>query len=274
MCPPAASGLLLNRYCLDGIIGEGSLGTVYRAYDTRLGRTIAIKTLSRELAATQPGHFNVLKERFAREAEAGARIGDHPNLVEAYDLFEDADGTPHLVLEYASGGNLAERIARGSAPLADALRLTRDAARGLQAAHERGLVHCDIKPANIYLAADGRAQVGDFGSAHIEDASGDAATPPSFERTPFYMSPEQRHPTEPPHPATDQYSLGLVFAEMLTGRMYKGMGGEEADDLLAEQPERVAALIRRMTADRQEDRFDTMADVVREIDRITEQLAA
>jgi len=266
--------LLLDRYRIDGMLGEGTSGRVYKAYDTALQRTVAIKTLKRALAATQPNLFRAMEERFVREAEAGSRVGDHPNLVGVYGLVDDADDALNLILEYVAAGTLAERIAYGPLPLADALRLTADAACGLQSAHAKGLVHCDIKPANIYLAADGRAQVGDFGSAHIEDGSGEARTPATRTGTPLYMSPEQGQGAEQPHPASDQYSLGLVLYEMVTGQIYKGAGDGEAERLLAGQPGPVVALFRRMTAQRQEDRFDSMAEVVQDIAAIEARLAS
>lgn len=255
------------------MLGEGTSGSVGKAYDTALHRVVAIKTLKRDLAMTQPSQFRAREERFRREAEAGTRVGDHPNLVGVHAVIEDADGALLLILEYVANGTLAECLAHGVLPLADALRLTADAARGLQSAHERGLVHCDIKPANLYLAADGRAQVGDFGSAHFEDGAGGAAMVTNT-GSPLYMSPEQIGPTEQPHAASDQYSLGLVLYEMLTGRIYKGERAGEAERLLAEQPRAVVALFRQMTAARPEDRFPSMAEVVQEIRRVEAQLTS
>ena len=158
--------LLLNRYRREELLGEGGLGTVFKAFDTRLKSMRAIKTLKRTIT-TDPEIFRSLEERFTREAEAGSRMGINPNLVAVYDLVADTDGTLYLILEYVPGGTLADRIKQGPLPLAEALRLTADAARGLQAAHDVGIVHRDIKPANIFLAADGRAQVGNSGSRRL-----------------------------------------------------------------------------------------------------------
>ena len=107
---------LLNRYRVEGMLGEGGLGTVVKAFDTRLKRTVAIKTLKRSSYALDPDLFRALEERFAREAEAGSRMGSHPNLVTVYDLVVDADRTQYLILEYIPGGTLADRITPGPLP--------------------------------------------------------------------------------------------------------------------------------------------------------------
>jgi eukaryotic-like serine/threonine-protein kinase len=255
-----SSALLLDRYRVDGLLGEGGLGTVVMAFDTRLKRRVAIKSLRRALYTADPEQFRRLEERFTREAEAGSRMGSHPNLVTVHDFVSDADKTLYLILEYVSGGTLAGRIKQGPLPLHDALRITAEAARGLQAAHDAGLVHRDIKPANIFMAGDGRAQVGDFGIAQIDDVSGRTQTTIGHPGTPIYMSPEQASTTAYVSPAADQYSLGLALFEMLTGRVYRRLRKPEIADLLAAQPSPVAALIERMTATDPEDRYPSMRD--------------
>lgn len=253
--------LLLDRYRVDGLLGEGGLGTVVMAFDTRLKRRVAIKSLRRALYSADPDQFRRLEERFTREAEAGSRMGSHPNLVTVHDFVSDADKTLYLILEYVAGGTLAQRMKQGPVPLSDALRVTAEAARGLMAAHDAGLVHRDIKPANIFLAADGRAQVGDFGIAQIDDISGRTQTTVGHPGTPIYMSPEQAGTTAYVSPAADQYSLGLVLFEMLTGRVYRRLRKQEIAEFLAEQPRPVAALIERMTAPDPDDRYPSMRDV-------------
>lgn len=110
------SSLLLNRYRIETLLGEGGLGTVYRAFDTRLKRLVAIKTLKRSIGASDPEYMRSLEERFVREAEAGSRMGSHPNLVTVHDLVTDSDGTLNLILEYVAGGTLAEKIANRPIP--------------------------------------------------------------------------------------------------------------------------------------------------------------
>jgi eukaryotic-like serine/threonine-protein kinase len=266
--------LLLDRYRVDGLLGEGGLGTVVMAFDTRLKRRVAIKSLRRTLYTADPEQFRRLEERFTREAEAGSRMGSHPNLVTVHDFVSDADKTLYLILEFVSGGTLAGRITQGPLPLRDALRITAEAARGLQAAHDAGLVHRDIKPANIFMAGDGRAQVGDFGIAQIDDVSGRTQTTIGHPGTPIYMSPEQAGTTAYVSPAADQYSLGLVLFEMLTGRVYRRLRKPEVAKLLATQPSPVAALIERMTAPDPEDRYHSMRDAGTAIAAIERMLDA
>jgi len=117
-------------------------------------------------------------------------MGINPNLVAVYDLVADTDGTLYLILEYVPGGTLADRLKQGTVPLEQALRWTADSCRGLQAAHDVGIVHRDVKPANIFLATDGRAQVGDFGITQIDDLSGRTRNTVGHPGTPLYMSPE------------------------------------------------------------------------------------
>jgi eukaryotic-like serine/threonine-protein kinase len=267
-----ASRLLLDRYRIEDMLGEGGLGTVYRAFDTLLKRPVAVKTLKSSISA-DPEIRRSLQERFLREAEAGSRMGSNPNLVTIYDLVADADGTRCLICEFVAGGNLADLIRRGPLPTAAALRLTADAARGLQAAHDVGIVHRDVKPANIFLARDGRAQIGDFGVAQIDDLSGRTHTGSGHPGTPLYMSPEQERMGAYLRPASDQYSLGLVLFEMTTGTIYKRVGEREAASLLDRQPVALAAIVRRMVAEHPDDRFPSMSAVVEAVHQAERQVA-
>ncbi len=271
---PESPTLLLDRYRIDGMLGEGGLGTVVKAFDTRLKRFVAIKTLKRGSYAADPDQFRSLEERFAREAEAGSRMGSHPNLVSVYDLIIDADRTQYLILEYIPGGTLAERIAERRLSLSETLAIATESAQGLHSAHEVGLVHRDIKPSNIFLTATGHAKVGDFGIAQIDDLSGRTRATAGHPGTPLYMSPEQERQTAYLRPASDQYSLGLVLFEMLTGEVYKRIGARQAASVLAAQIAPVPALVARMLADNPDDRYPTMAEVVRAIQAIERQRAS
>jgi serine/threonine-protein kinase len=268
------SALLLGRYRVEGILGEGGLGSVVRAFDQRLKRTVAIKSLKRSLATIEPSQLRAIEDRFSREAIAGSRMGSHPNLVAVYDLVTGPDETLYLILEYVSGGTLAERIrADGALPLADTLRLTADIARGLQAAHDVGLVHRDIKPANVFIAADGRAQVGDFGIAQIDDLSGRTQATVGHPGTPLYMSPEQAGTTGYLQPVSDQYSLGLVVFEMLTGKAYKRLREPDAVALLAAHPRPVGAMIERLIAETPANRYPEMTNVLQATQAIANVMA-
>src|SRR5438309_6927428 len=143
---------------IQSALGAGGMGEVYRARDTRLKRDVAIKFLS-EAFARDPDRL----ARFQREAELLATL-NHPNIAAVYGL-EKADGITGIVLELVEGESLADVIARGPIPLADALTLARQIADALEAAHERGVIHRDLKPANIKITSDGKVKVLDFGLA-------------------------------------------------------------------------------------------------------------
>lgn len=269
---PEPNLILLGRYRAEATLGEGGFGTVVRAFDMRLKRTVAIKTLKRSLAATDMDQFRAIEERFAREAEAGSRMGICTNLVTVHDLVIEPDRTQYLILEYVRGGTLAERLSGGPLPLGDALRITADVARGLQAAHDAGIVHRDVKPANIFLTPDGRAQLGDFGIAQIDDVSGRTHSTMRHPGTPLYMSPEQAQTTGYVRPASDQYSLGLVLFEMVTGKAYKRVGERAAAALLEFAPVAVTNIIEDMTAAHPDDRLPSCEHVVRQVQAIARQL--
>src|SRR5438309_3461894 len=184
---PLSSGTRLGPYEIVSPIGAGGMGEVYKARDTRLDRTVAIKISAEQFS-----------ERFEREARAVAAL-NHPNICTLYDV-----GPNYLVMEYIEGPTLAERIAGGAIPLAEALPLARQIAEALEAAHEKGIVHRDLKPANIKLTADGKVKVLDFGLAKAFDndtRSSDPANSPTLTisatragmilGTAGYMSPEQ-----------------------------------------------------------------------------------
>ncbi|MHB8644548.1 MAG: WD40 repeat domain-containing serine/threonine protein kinase [Thermomicrobiales bacterium] len=269
---PDTASLLLARYHVEGPLGEGAFGTVVRAFDTRLKRFVAIKTLKHSLADTDLDQMRILMDRFTREAEAGSRMGVHPNLVAVYDLAEDAARNQHLILEYVPGGTLASRLDHGPLPLAAALSLLAEVSMGLQAAHNEGIVHRDVKPANVFFAADGRAKVGDFGIAQIDQLSARTHAAISHPGTLLYMSPEQSVTSGYLHPTSDQYSVGLLFFEALTGVAYKRLLGREAEERLAAFPADARALFRRTTAPQPDDRYPRIADVAAVAQEMARQL--
>jgi len=151
-------GTRLGVYEVTAQIGVGGIGEVYRATDTRLKRQVAVKILLSSLAA-DPDRL----ARFQREAEVLASL-NHPNIAAIYGL-EDADGVKALVMELVEGEDLAQRIARGAIPLAEALPIAKQIAEALEAAHEQGIIHRDLKPANVKVRPDGTVKVLDFGLA-------------------------------------------------------------------------------------------------------------
>jgi hypothetical protein len=261
--------LILGRFRVESLISRGGFGVVLKAYDTRLTRMVAIKQLSVS-DSSDPETAKMLSHRFAREAQAFGRVRSHPNIVMVYDfVHDDESGIDYLILEYVAGDTLARKIGMGPIPLDEALRLCQDYARGLHAAHEADIVHRDVKPANLFIAADGRGQVGDFGVAQIDDGlSRRTYLTREHPGTPRYMSPEQEQTSAYLRPLSDQYSLGLVFFEMLTGMAYKRVGPREAERRLTEMSPPVAALVRQMTMINPDDRFATMDDVARAIEAI------
>ena len=207
--------LLGNRYRLGERIAAGGMGAVYRAVDETLGRQVAVKALRRELADDP-----TFLERFRREARAAAGLS-HPGVAGVYD-YGELGGQPFIVMELVEGETLAERVAaRGRLPWREAFAIGEQVAAALAAAHAHGLVHRDVKPANILLGRDGRAKVTDFGIAQ-------AAQTATLTRTGMvlgsanYVAPEQ---AKGGHvgPAADLYSLGCVLFEAVTGETpYRG----------------------------------------------------
>lgn len=207
----ARTPVVLGKYQLLDRLGQGGNGVVYRGLDTSLGRTVAVKLLPRHLSGV-PG----VVERFQREAQAAARV-HHPNVVTIFEIAGDAEHL-FLVLEYAPGGSAEDLLARqGRLSWPEATRIVRDACRGLAVAHQAGLIHRDIKPGNILLAADGLGKLADFGLAKDPSDNRAALTEPGYlVGTPLFMSPEQCR-NEPLDERTDLYSLGATYYTLLTG---------------------------------------------------------
>ena len=206
--------VLSAHYELDREIGRGGFGIVYRAKDRRLKRTVAIKILPPELAFRSE-----IKTRFLREAETAAQLS-HPNIVPIYSV-DEAEGIVYFVMAYVSGDNLAKRLHdKGVLPVEETRRIIRDVADALAYAHERGVVHRDIKPDNILLDEEhARPMVTDFGIARAVSDGGDSrltATGMAI-GTPAYMSPEQAAGERDIDGRSDLYSLGILGYQMLVG---------------------------------------------------------
>jgi serine/threonine protein kinase len=260
-----------DRYRVESILGEDELGLVIHAVDTRLKRPVAIRSLRADPMLVQRDDYEARKDRFAQEIEAAARIGFHTNIVPILDCIVGDDGAHHLVVEYLPGGSLAARLRTGVVPVSEALRITADIATALAVAHAAGVVHRDVNPGTIFLTAVGGAKLGGFGLAQIEAQESRTRAIVLRLGTPLYMSPEQEAYL---HPATDQYSLGLVLFEMVAGATYKQMTAAQAEELLRQQPSVVAALIARMVAKYPEHRFASPIEVAEACVEASQQITS
>ncbi len=220
--------LLANRYELQRLLGRGGMAYVYYAYDTALHRAVALKILRPEYARDAP-----LRERFQHEATLAARF-NHPNIVTVYDFGYDEERL-FIVMEYVPGQTLRQIIdAQAPLPPDEAIHLLIQACAGIGYVHRLGLVHCDVKPQNMLVTADGHLKVTDFGIARAIAAPTDEDTS-SHPRwgSPQYFSPEQAA-GRPPIPASDVYSLGVILYELLTRHL----------PFLSDDPEELARMHR------------------------------
>jgi len=262
----------LGRYEILGPIGAGGMGEVWRARDTELDREVAVKVLPESFASDA----NRL-ERFQREAKALAALS-HPNLLDIYDV-GTTDGLHYAVTELLEGDTLRERITPSGLPWKKVTSIGAAVADGLAAAHGRGIIHRDLKPENLFLTADGRVKILDFGLASVhEEADSDAETATITEAgtvmgTPGYMAPEQVK-GKPADTRSDIFSLGCVIYEMASGhRAFRGETGVEViANILKEEPPQLSSsgasvpvdlerAVHRCLEKRPEARFQSAADL-------------
>ena len=240
-----AAGTRLGPYVIEGPLGAGGMGEVYRGRDTRLGRVVALKVLPARFASSP-----VRLARLEREARLLAAV-NHPHIATLYG-FEESGGTPALVMELVEGATLSARLEQGPLPLEQGLELARQIAEALEAAHEKGILHRDLKPSNVRLTAGGQVKLLDFGLAKVLDAVPEEAAelhPPSTlttDESPVslssgvagtapYMSPEQVR-GEGLDRRSDLWAFGCLLFEMLTGR--RAFSGGSATETVAAVLER------------------------------------
>ena len=267
-------GMVLGGCRIERLLGSGGMGEVYLAKHLVLQKPVAIKTARAKLQNQQQA-----RERFLKEARLAAKV-DHQNVITIYDAGE-LNGLLYIVMQFVEGQDLAQVLKAAPAPLEWPLVLTwiRDAARGLEAVHKRGLIHRDIKPHNIMLTPEGRVLVMDFGLVREDDP--DASMTSGIVGSPAYMSPEQCRSERLDH-RTDIYSLGTTAYNLLSGNppfleksvhlMIMKVAGntvaERLDTVRADIPGEVAALIARSMAPHREQRIADARTLVLEIDHV------
>ncbi len=278
-----SAGAHLGSFEIASALGAGGMGEVYRAFDTRLGRTVAVKILRLDKVGS--------RERFQREAHVISRLS-HPHICSLYDVGEE-NGTPFLVMEYLEGQTLADRLDDGPIPVAQALRYGIEICDALDEAHRHGIIHRDVKPGNVMLTRDG-VKLLDFGLAKLRQAEAADGTQETIESlhltqeggmlgTVSYMSPEQLEGRKV-DPRTDLFAVGAVLYEMVTGR--RPFAGESRASVIAAIltsdpspmselqpviPPTLERVVRRSLAKSPDDRWQTARDLACELKWIAEE---
>lgn len=221
----------LGKYRVDGVLGKGAMGVVYKGFDPWIERVVALKTIRKELFAD--GQQADLIDRFKNEAQAAGRL-HHPNIVTVFDYGEDADSA-YIAMEFVEGTPLDALLAPGRpTALPRVVAWMGDLLQGLDYAHSRGVVHRDIKPANLLITSGAQVKISDFGIARIESSTLTQAG--SMVGTPSYMSPEQFR-GEPVDGRADVFSAAIVLYQLLTGaRPFAGSAATVMQQILNEHP--------------------------------------
>jgi eukaryotic-like serine/threonine-protein kinase len=275
-------GLVLGSYVILDRIGQGGMGTVFKAEHRHMRRVVALKVLLPRLTKTLEG-----RRRFEREVRAAAKLS-HPNIVAAYDAAE-AKNVLYLVMEYVDGTDLSTLVrTHGALPVHRAIRYVLDVARALEYAHAQGIIHRDIKPSNLLVSRDGVVKVLDLGLARIDNPDGSAARDASlFELTRAgialgtvdYMPPEQALNAKTVDHRADIYSLGITLYYLLAGRVpYEGttllarlLAHREQEipslrDAVPDAPPVLDRVFRKMVAKDVEQRYAAMSEVVADLE--------
>jgi len=265
----------IGPFRIERELGRGAVGVVYLAHDTKLDRSVAIKSLPAEVMANPKA-----RSRFSREARLLASV-NHPNIATIHEVLEEAEGVGYLVLEYVPGQTLAERIGKSKLKLQDALTIALQIAEAIAAAHEHDVIHRDLKPGNIKITPEGKVKVLDFGLAKVvggeaSDQQSTITEPGRIIGTPAYMSPEQAR-GRPTDKRCDIWSFGCVLYEMLTTTI--PFKGETVSDTLANilqtdpdwqvlpenTPANIVVLLRRCLGKDPHQRLQHIGDAVIEI---------
>lgn len=271
-------GKTIGRYNVIEKLGEGGMGSVWKAEDTKLNRFVAIKILSSHLAENEEA-----RERFIREAQAATAL-NHPNITTVYDLIEN-ESQYFICMEYVDGQTFSEMVKSGNVPVTDAVDYITQTADALQAAHSKGILHRDVKSANIMVNTEGRVKVMDFGLAHIEELS-HLTIPGTTLGTISYSSPEQIT-GQNVNEQSEIFSLGVVFYELLTGAVpFRGKSEAEiVFSIINDEPERVSqlredlpgpveAVAHRMLEKEPARRYSTCQEIFKDLKAIYTELEA
>ncbi|MHC6226213.1 serine/threonine-protein kinase [Pseudomonas sp. X10] len=269
----------LGKYRIDSVLGKGAMGTVYKAFDPHIARVVALKTIRRELLGE--GQQQQVVSRFQNEAQAAGRLS-HPNIVAVYDYGED-DGAAYIAMEFVDGIALNTRL-QNQEPrqLSQVLAWMRQLLSALHYAHAKGVVHRDVKPANLLITADGQVKVTDFGIARIDTSV--LTQTGSMIGTPSYMSPEQ-FCGEQVDGRSDVFSAGIVLYQLLTGeRPFSGSATMVMQQILNQTPvppsnlnptldPRLDNIIDQALAKRPDARFESAEAFLRALEAFTGEQA-
>jgi hypothetical protein len=267
---------IIGKYTIEGVLGRGAMGVVYKAFDPNIARTVAVKTIHGNLLSSEMG--KEMLERFKTEAQAVGRL-THPNIVGIFDFDQDR-GTPYFVMEYVEGKDLKNLIKQGSVFTADeVVRVTMEILKGLSYTHKLNIVHRDIKPANIFITDKGEVKIADFGIARMDDS--ELTQVGSVLGTPSYMSPEQCIGAGV-DARSDLFSVGTLLYEMLTGK--KPFRGEQTNaiihnviNLKPEPPSHVRKevsssfdqIIKKALAKNASQRYQTAAEFAADLEKVS-----
>ncbi len=272
------TGQTLGQYTIGDMLGQGGMATVYRAKQSSIGRTVAIKVMPMFFM-----HEPTFMQRFEREVQVIAEL-QHPRVLPVYD-YGQIEGRPFIVMAYMPGGTLTDLIKQGPMPLDETVRLMEQIAEGLDHAHRKGVIHRDFKPSNVLLDENGNAYLSDFGIAKISESTVQL-TGSGVVGTPAYMAPEMASYAEVT-PAVDIYAMGVTLYQMLTGKLpYRGEtplsvmmahASEPVPDVRRARPdlpEDVQSVIERAMSKDPKARYQTAAALARDLRRAAEAAGA
>jgi serine/threonine-protein kinase len=272
----------LGRYTIQSELGRGAMGVVYKATDTALERTVAVKTVNMALEREGADKYEA---RFYQEARAAGSL-NHPNIVTVYDVGKEAN-VAYMAMEFIEGVELRSLLGEGRAlPISQAVSIAVQVAEGLAYAHQHGVVHRDIKPANIMVVANGPVKITDFGIARMRAAADELTQTGMMLGSPKYMSPEQVIGKRADH-RSDIFSLGVILYEMLTGSA--PFNGENVTALMyqivnfappapsavnAAVPELLNFIVAKMLAKPLEERYQSAQDLAQDLRNCERQITA